>query len=504
MIRKILTGGLMFAALALGQVQSQGPVRLDTGRVSGGLVGSTGNVSVYKGIPFAAPPVGELRWKAPQPAKDWGGVLEATKFSAIPPQRQSADPQSEDCLYLNVWTPAKSAAERLPVMVWIYGGGFTYGSASTRIYDGVHLAEHGVVLVSFNYRLNVLAGFAHPLLSKESGRGSGDYGLLDQIAALQWVKRNIQAFGGNPDNVTIFGESAGGIAVSALVVSPLSDGLFQKAIVESGSAGTLTPLESAEARGKELVTKMGLSADANLLTALREKAWKDFPDAANYRGGPVIDGYALTDHPNAFWAKGKQHNVPMIIGYNHDEATFFLGRDGEIPKTVEEYEASVGQRFGESAKRVLALYPAKSPEDVYWDEVAIRTDSRFGVGARAQLRGEFTVPSKTWEYHFSYLAQGARDPKRGVSHASELAYVFGTIPAEATKETREVSEAMVRYWTQFAKTGDPNQAGLPEWPAFQKGNEAYLEIAQPIRAEKDLNREKTDLFTKIIRPAARN
>jgi len=249
---------------------------------------------------------------------------------------------------------------------------------------------------------------------------------------------------------------------------------------------------------------MGLAGDANLLATLREKAWKDFPDAANYRGGPVIDGYALTDHPNAFWAKGTQHNVPMIIGYNHDEATFFLGRDGEIPKTVEEYEASVRQRFGESAKMVLSLYPAKSPDEVYWQEVAIRTDSRFGLGARAQLRGEFTVPSKTWEYHFNYLAPGARDPKRGVSHASELAYVFGTIPADATKETREVSDAMVRYWTQFAKTGNPNQAGLPEWPAFQKGNESYLEIAQPIHAEKDLNREKTDLFTKIVRPATRN
>jgi para-nitrobenzyl esterase len=504
MIPRLSFAGVIFAAMAAAQVQAQGPVRLDTGRVSGALVGRANDISVYKGLPFAAPPVGELRWKAPQPAKDWPGVVEATKFSAIPPQRQSADPQSEDCLYLNVWTPAKAASERLPVMVWIYGGGFTYGSASTRIYDGVHLAEHGVVVVSFNYRLNVLAGFAHPLLSKESGHGSGDYGLLDQIAALEWVKRNIKAFGGNPDNVTIFGESAGGIAVSALVVSPLTTGLFHKAIVESGSAATLTPLANAEATGKDLVQKLGLDGDPNLLTALRGKAWKDLPDAANYRGGPVIDGYALTDHPNAFWAAGKQHNVPMIIGHNHDEATFFFGRDGEIPKSVDEYESSIRQRFGDAAKQVLALYPAKSPDDVYWQEVAIRTDSRFGLGARAQLRGEFAVSSKAWEYHFNYLAPGARDPKRGVSHASELAYVFGTIPAEATKETRDVSEAMVRYWTQFAKTGDPNQPGLPEWPAFQKGSEAYLEIASPIHAEKDLNRDKTDLFTKIVRPAARN
>ncbi|HWE52738.1 MAG TPA: carboxylesterase/lipase family protein [Bryobacteraceae bacterium] len=504
MIRTSIAGIIFFAALAAGQVQSQGPVRIDTGRVSGALGGSSNTISVYKGIPFVAPPVGELRWKAPQPAKDWAGVFEATKFSPIPPQRQSADPQSEDSLYLNVWTPAKSAAERLPVMVWIYGGGFTYGSASTRIYDGVHLAEHGVVVVTFNYRLNVLAGFAHPLLSKESGHGSGDYGMLDQIAALQWVKRNIKAFGGDENNVTIFGESAGGISVSALVVSPLTNGLFQKAIVESGSAATITPLASAEATGKAMVSKMGLDGDPNLLATLRGKAWKDLPDAQNYRGGPVVDGYAFTDHPAAFWAQGKQHNVPMIIGYNHDEATFFLARDGEIPKTVEEYQASVKQRFGDSAGAVLSLYPAKSPEEVYWQEVAIRTDSRFGTGARAQLRGEFTVPSKAWSYHFSYLAPGARDPKRGVSHASELAFVFGTIPAGSTKETQDISEAMMSYWTQFAKTGDPNQAGLPQWPAFQKGSESYLEIAAPMHAGKDLNKEKADLFSRIVRPAPRN
>src|SRR5579862_8049927 len=284
---------LALCATAVAQIQNQGPVKIDTGRISGAIAGHGNEISVYKGIPYAAPPVGELRWKAPRPAADWAGVRETTKFSPIPPQRQSNDPQSEDCLYLNVWTPAKSATERLPVMVWIFGGGFTYGSASTRIYDGARLAEQGVVLVTFNYRLNVLAGFAHPLLSKElskeSGKGSGDYGMLDQIAALQWVQRNIKTFGGDPGNVTIFGESAGDVAVSSLVVSPLTVGLFHKAIVESGSAATITPLDLAEETGRKLVSRMGLDNDPNLLTTLRAKPSTDLPDAQNYRGGQVID-----------------------------------------------------------------------------------------------------------------------------------------------------------------------------------------------------------------------
>ena len=206
----------------------------------------------------------------------------------------------------------------------------------------------------------------------------------------------------------------------------------------------------------------------------------------------------------AFWATGKQRNIPMIIGHNHDEATFFTARDGDAPKTPAEFQASVKRRFGDLTGQILSLYPANTEDEVYWSEIGIRTDSRFGLSARAQLRGQFTISSKAWEYHFSYLPEAAKDSKRGVSHASELAYVFGTIPATADQATRQVSEAMVKYWTQFAKSGDPNQSGLPEWPAFRKGNESYLEIATPIHAAKDLNKEKEDLFEKIVRPAPRN
>ena len=502
MIKKLMIAAAAIAALLSGpatpiaQSQARGlnVVALDSGRVSGATTGQGNDIAVFKGIPYAAPPVGDLRWRPPQPVAPWPGVRPATEFSAIPPQRDSPQPQSEDALTINVWTPAKAAAERLPVMFWIYGGGFTYGSSAGRIYDGTRLAEHGVVVVSFNYRLNVLAGFAHPLLRMELRHGSGDYGMLDQIAALNWVQKNIKAFGGNPDNVTIFGESAGGLSVSALVVSPMTQGLFEKAIIESGSGAQLTTQQAAEAAGAALVKQMGLENDPNLLATLRSKTWKELPGATSYRGAPVLDGWAFTQHPRDAWAKGEQHNVPMIIGCNHDEETFFLDQRGAVPATVAAFQQSVRARFGANADRVLALYPAKTDDEAYWAEIAIRTDSRFVLSARQQLRGMFSVSSKAWQYHFSYLPDASRDSKRGVAHAAELSYVFGTIPATADTGTRAASDAMMNYWTQFAKTGDPNQPGLPAWPAFAKGSESYLEIGRPIRAEKDLNKDKLDLF----------
>jgi len=484
---------------ALAQIQSQGPLKLDSGRVSGALTGVNNDISVYKGIPYVASPTGELRWRAPQPVKAWEGVRDATKFGAICPQREGrgGDVQSEDCLFLNVWTPAKGASQKLPVMVWVHGGGFTYGSGSSRIYDGTRLAEHGVIVVTLNYRLNILSGFAHPVLSRESEHGSGNYGLLDQIAALKWVQRNIKEFGGDPANVTLFGESAGGLSVSALLVSPQTKGLIEKAIVESGSGTRITTQESAEKTGQEFVKQMGLENDANGIAKLREKSWKNLPNAQNYRGAPVLDGWAFTDDPINVWAKGKQLNAPMIVGYNHDEATFFMARDGDIPKTADEFQASVRKRYADAAGQLLALYPVKTDDDVYWSEISVRTERGMGLNARLQLRGMSTVPAKAYEYHFSHLPEVVADPKRGVSHASELVYVFGTIPANADAGSRQMSEAIMNYWTQFAKTGDPNQAGLPQWPRFQKGNEAYLELKNPIHAAKDLNKDKLDIFEKV-------
>jgi para-nitrobenzyl esterase len=486
-----------FASSARAQLHTQGPVKLDVGTVSGALTGEKNDISVYKGIPFAAPPVGDLRWRPPQGAAAWEGIREAVKFGPIAPQQSpfpTGEPQSEDCLYLNVWTPAKTAAERLGVMVWIHGGGFTFGSGSTPIYVGTKLAEQGVVVVTINYRLNIFGGFAHPLLSKESERGvSGNYGLLDQIEALRWVQRNIKGFGGDPGNVTIFGESAGGISVTALMVSPLAKGLFQRAIVESGSTGTLGTLKDAEQRGVELVKSMKLDGDSALLTTLRSKSWQELPDAARFRAGPIVDGWAFPTQPKEAWAKGEQHDIPLIVGYNRDEATFFLRTRGGLPATVAEYRESVAKRFGKSAERILELYPAQSDEEVYWAEIALRTDSTLGISAPEQLRGMFSVKSKGWLYYFTRVPPGPLAEKMGASHAAELRYVFGTIPPQTSTDVdRRLSEAMIGYWTRFAKSGNPNGADLPQWPAFEKGSENYLELGNTIEAGRDLKEVKIE------------
>jgi para-nitrobenzyl esterase len=486
----------LLGSVARAQIQSQGPVALDSGKINGAITGEKNDISVYKGIPFAAPPVGDLRWRPPQPVESWEGVRDALKFGSIAPQQSpfpTGETQSEDCLYLNVWTPAKTASDHLPVMVWIHGGGFTFGAGSTIIYYGTRIAEQGVVVVTLNYRLNILGGFAHPRLSQESQHGvSGNYGLLDQIEALRWVSRNIGRFGGDPDNVTIFGESAGGLSVTALMISPMTKGLFQRAIVESGSRGAMGTLEGAEKAGIELVEKMHLEDDSTLLTTLRSKPWKELPDAARFRGGPVVDGWVFTDQPENLWAKGEQHDVPMIVGYNRDEATFFLRGRAALPATVDEYKKAVAERFPHGAQRILELYPAKTDDDVYWAEIALRTDSSLGVTAPQQLRGMFIVPAKGWLYYFTRVPPGPTAKRMGASHAAELRYVFGTIPASSAEVDRRLSEAMIRYWTQFAKSGNPNQPGLPDWPAFEKGSEGYLELGDTIRAGKDLKRAKIE------------
>lgn len=485
---------------AAGQLQKAGPVRLDSGKISGALSSKNERVSVYKGIPYAAPPVGNLRWRAPRPVTPWDGVREATEFGPIQPQSDripgGATPTSvlsEDSLYLNVWTPAESASERLPVMVWIHGGGFRYGSGSTSIYDGTRLADHGVVVVTFNYRMHVLSGFAHPALTQESGHvTSGNYGFLDQIAALQWVRRNIGNFGGDPNNVTIFGESAGGISVTALMTSPLSESLFQRAIVESGSVGRIGTLEEAEEAGQNLLQEAGIEEGPDLLDRLRAMPFDELPGGINYRGGPVVDGYVFPGQPDELFAAGRQHDVPLIAGYNKHEATFFLRGRTPVPKTVAEYEDAVRERYGDRAEAILALYPAKSDGDVYWAEMTLRTDASLGVGVPRQLRGMFNVPSKGYMYTFTRVPPGPNAARMGASHAAELTYVFGTQygPVAGSAPDRELSEAMMRYWTQFAKTGDPNVEGSPEWPAFERGHEGYIKLDTTITGGVDLKKDK--------------
>ncbi|MBL4722086.1 MAG: carboxylesterase family protein, partial [Alphaproteobacteria bacterium] len=309
----------------------RGPVRLKTGLVTGAATLENEAVSTFKGMPFAKPPVGALRWRAPEAPEPWSGVRDATSFAASCPQDAGGDiamfglpeeaPRSEDCLYLDVWTGARSAAERRPVMVWICGGGFYIGASSQPMYNGVCLAESGAVVVSVNYRVNVLGGFAHPALSAESGVGaSGNYALMDQSAALRWVQDNIAAFGGDPDNVTIFGESAGSRSVALHMISPLSRGLFHRGICQSGGLRNVDgSLAAREAMGLEIAAKLGCDKAADPLAALREKPWVELANAVDFSSNPFVDGWVVPDDPQKMYEAGDVASADMIVGVNANE-----------------------------------------------------------------------------------------------------------------------------------------------------------------------------------------
>ena len=472
------------AGIALAQQPS--PVRVDGGLVQGT---SEEGLTVYRGIPFAAPPVGDLRWRAPQPASPWEGVRQATKFA--PGCMQGGNPpsgKSEDCLYLNLWTPAKSARDRVPVLVWIYGGGFGAGATSEPNYGGEKLAAKGVVLVSIAYRVGQLGFLAHPELSAESpNHVSGNYGLLDMIAGLKWVKQNIAAFGGDPNKVTIFGESAGGIAVSMLSASPLAKGLFSGAISQSGGSfgpprPTLFPgenlkrLPDAERSGKAYAD----SAHVASIAELRQIAADKLPAGRGLgMSWPIIDGRVIPDDQYRLYEAGKYNDTPILVGYNSDEgASFSPGR------TPADYIAGVRARYGKFADDLLEAYPAgettvpKTARD-------LARDAAFGwhtwTWARLQAK---TGKSKVFYYYFDQHPDYPADSPRagyGSPHGQDVAYVFQHLNPnnpQLTKTDEEISEAMATYWTNFAKYGDPNGSGLPAWPAFSAANPVVMYFSQ--------------------------
>ncbi|MFP5206202.1 MAG: carboxylesterase family protein [Acidobacteriota bacterium] len=468
-----------------------------TAKVEQGTLQGTAEsgLTVYKGIPFAAPPVGELRWRAPQPPANWQGVRQASQFApecmqggagAMPDGKAPA--MSEDCLYLNVWTPAKSARARIPVLVWIYGGGFNAGATSIPTYSGEVLARKGVVLVSVAYRVGILGFLAHPELSAESpDHGSGNYGLLDMIAALQWIKRNIAAFGGDPSKVTIFGESAGGIAVSQLCASPLAKGLFEGAISESGgSFGESRPaggpgenmrtLAEAERAGVRFATNAGAASIAELRKVPAEKL------IAATRGlaWPIVDGAVIPADQYTLYDRKNFNDVPVLIGYNSDEgATFSHFR------TPREYIESTRQRYGPFAERLLQAYPAGDGNQVPKTARDLARDTTFGwhtwIWARLQSRLGST---KVFYYYFDqHPDYPAGSPRAGIGapHGREVPYVFGHLNdlrnETPTAADHVISDAMVAYWTNFAKYGDPNGKGAPQWPAFSDENPELMYFA---------------------------
>jgi len=448
-------------------------------------------VHAFLGIPYAAPPVGDLRWKPPAAAAKWSGVRKATEFGAHCMQGKVFGDMnfrdaggSEDCLFLNVWVPAKAAGAKLPVMVWIYGGGFAAGSTSEARQDGTHLAQQGVIVVSMNYRLGVFGFFVHPELAKESGHNAaGNYGLLDQVAALRWVQDNIAAFGGDPGNVTIFGESAGSFSVSAQMASPLSKGLFQKAIGESGGAffsGGLSfePLSVREEKDVKAVSaKLGLSTLAELRAVPAQKLLDAFapPQSQGFDFDPDVDGYFLPEPVPTIFAEGKQSDVPLLAGWNHDEGSFEIVFNPQKP-TADSIKANAQKDFGDKAAEFLRLYPADT------DERVLRSAQDFA--------GDRFIAFSTWEWMESQAKTGKQTiyryrfdlgppssnpnaPKLGAYHSAEIEYVFGQLDSKAgvpwRAEDRQLSEAMQKYWANFAKNGDPNGPGLPKWPAYSAG-----------------------------------
>jgi len=461
-----------------------GQVQVEEGVLQGTI---EDGLTVYKGIPFAAPPVRDLRWRAPQPAAKWEGVRQADKFAPGPIQGGNPPSgKSEDCLYLNIWTPAKSRRDRIPVLVWIYGGGFNMGSTSEPVYSGEKLAQKGVVLVSIAYRVGQLGFLAHPELSAENpDHSSGNYGLLDMIAGLKWIQKNIAAFGGDPDKVTIFGESAGGIAVSMLCASPLAKGLFHGAISQSGGSfgpprPTLFPgenlkrLADAELAGQAYVDSAKVSSidelrktDADKLPAIRGLAW------------PIIDGWVIPDDQYKLYEAGKFNDTPILVGYNSDEGlTFMSGR------TPEEYIAGVRTRYGKFADDLIKAYPVGS-NTVPKTARDLARDAAFGwhtwIWARLQSR---IGKSKVFYYCFDQHPDYPEDSPRfgyGSPHGQDVPYVFGHLDAsdlQTTKTDLEISDAMVTYWTNFARYGDPNGEGVPGWPAFSDANPVVMYFSQ--------------------------
>jgi para-nitrobenzyl esterase len=495
-------------------------VKMDKGVVEGSL-GAGSKIRIFKGIPFAAPPVGPLRWKAPQPAPAWTGARQAREFGPRCMQGRVFDDMvfrdrgpSEDCLYLNVWTPASSQAAKLPVMVWIYGGGFAAGAASEPRQDGEQLAKKGVVVVSFNYRLGVFGFFAHPELAKESGHASsGNYGLLDQVVALQWVRDNIAVFGGDPGSVTIFGESAGSFSVSALMASPLSQGLFRSAIGESGAFFGNTLALKPRTETEQADVKFAESLGAHSLEELRAKPADELLEAALkqqlLRFAPNIDGYFLPDSAASIYVAGKQSHIPLLAGWNADEGSFqsFFGK---TEPSAQNFAERARATFESKADEVLKLYPAANDDQAKRSAQDLASDQFIAYSTWKWIELQATV-AKTPIYRYEFdlappvpVKADATDGSSispGAYHSAEIEFVFEALPSKKLPwrpEDTKLSDLMSSYWTNFAKTGDPNGPGLPKWPLYSPADGySVMHLSSDSHATPDQHRARYRLFDSL-------
>lgn len=512
---------LVGATLPLSAAITQ-PLKIEGGLVAG-VPGKDNSITVFKGIPFAAPPVGDLRWRAPKPVPAWQGVRKADQFSNSCMQNIVAERKpwtyefmthtdiSEDCLYLNVWTGAKAAGEKRPVYVYIYGGGNTEGSGAVPVYDGGGLAKKGVVVVTVNYRLGILGFFTHPDLTKESGvHASGNYALLDLIAALRWVHSNIAAFGGNPDRVTIGGQSAGAANVHSLVASPLAKGLFHGAIAESGSsvgglglmgARTLADQEQAGVRFAE-------AKGAHSVAELRKLSWKELTapvQGVPARFGTVVDGYVQPMPAGEMFAQGKQNDVPTLTGCNKDD----IGAPGPHPTITAEQFQQQARRYGDLTDEFLKLYPAATDEQALVSASESAWDSmRASMYLWAVNRGK-TAKTKAYTYFWEHTMPGPDADRYGAFHTGEVAYVMNTLymsDRPFTEADHKIAAMMSDYWVNFMRTGDPNGTGLAHWPSVSERPETTFEVGDktvviPVTGDQAKLKFFTEFFLKP-RPAA--
>lgn len=527
MKRAMHIGTIVFAAVSclnVGMALAAPPVvTIESGKLKGV---DDGQVRFFKGIPFAMPPIGEWRWRPPEPLTPWHGVRDASDMQhdcmQLPTPSEAApggstDP-SEDCLYLNVWTPAGARGAHLPVMVWIYGGGYLNGGASPAVYDGTEFAKRGIVIVTFNYRLGRFGFFAHPALTSEQGRGPlGNYGYMDQVAALKWVQRNIAAFGGDPALVTVFGESAGGSSVLALMTSPMARGLFRQAIVESGGGRDGNHLrfvrehdsqpgspQSGEAVGMAFAKSKNITGtDSAALKALRALPPESVVDdlniftrrtahsTASTYPGPMIDGQLLAQPTQAAYEAGRQAKVPLMIGANDNDLAYPQGN------TVAELLSVFGSKSGK-AKRV---YDPENQNSVHDIGIHLASDRSQVEPARHVARTLTRQGQPVYLYRFSYVATSMRDQWPGATHASEVPYVFDTVKARygaaLTPADETMAEAVIDRWVAFAKTGKPEVAGAPAWKPFDLHHElifnftphGLLAVPDPLKQRLDLTEQ---------------
>ena len=509
------------------------PVTVTGGQIRGAYAEANLDIMTFKGVPFAAPPVGELRWRPPEPVEPWTGVHDATTTGSICVQAagglEPQEPQSEDCLFLNVWAP-REPTEPQPVMVWIHGGSYTGGSGSTPLYDGTQLASQGVVLVTINYRLNVFGFLAHPALSAESDHdASGNYGLMDMVAALEWVRDNISAVGGDPDRVTIFGESAGAGAVMSVMLMPQSEGLFHRAIAESSYVigwdrqlrDAVGDWGAAEAQGVQIAEALGATGEDALATmrgsisaevsaAARTEAANIF-SRSGYVWAPNVDGWTIPDDPLLMYEDGQQHNVALITGINGNEGSLFTPQL-QIDD-VAGFETYVRTVYPSVADDLLAHYDATSPGSVGAAIDHLVHDMFFAGPVRTQATTHVKVTSPVWLYHFTRVPPTDWGATMGAHHAAELVYVFGGMtPRSATpsgdplalmtmgdwtETDRQLSETMMGYWVQFAATGNPNRDGLPAWTEFDALTDQHLTLGDSVGEGSGLHNEGAELFTEF-------